>query len=525
MSYLGQCGHWPYNKHLFLIAPINVLPDGFSKYVEIIDVPGVRELEIAEMIVEEQQRCLKKETEKLSIEEYLENRDDYLTEFKGLNRSQIRSVLFRMRTKYGCVSGYGLSSSLKKKIYNGAFQSEIRKLIRAEKAQMAAQTGLINFVDTDKVIEPGGMEGLVEWINNTKKILLNPRRADFFDVKLPKGVLITGIPGSGKTATAKYCAKLLDLPLLQFRFQSVLGGIVGESEAKLERVLKIIEAASPLVMWIDEIEKEFGGMNGKDEGGSVDRRLLARMLNWMQENGERRCFICATANGIGSLPSELLRRGRFDRNYYTFLPMHEQCVDIFVKQMIGLLERKPYLFDEKIKDNLEKLGNEIFDAIAKMPGKFYTGADIEGLIDEAKNALYIARINDTVDYYHQPREIYSYDAFKAALLWSARMMKPYGESNFQKVLEYWYELRENSFMNAALPAEVNESIADAEARDQKSVTNDKKYDYMLLDFEDLQTTSEPYKWREGLKCHSNHAYDQQMFKKLYQEIPKYKRRK
>lgn len=501
------------DKHMFVVSPITPkVPDGFQKYVHVIDVPHFGEREIAEMIVEWQKHRIKKVAQQMTVEEYLRAPDPYLGNFKGLNRDQIRSVLQRTSTRFGCVSTYRLPEQ--SHVDKQALFRCIDGLINEEKAQIAAQSGMITFVNVENAIEPGGMEGMFEWIGRNKVVLDHPESAAYYDERIPKGVLISGLPGSGKSAMAKYSAKLMGLKLVQFRFSIVLGGIVGQSEAQMEEALKIIDAISPVVVWIDEIEKEFAGLKGGDGDNGVTKRLFARILNWMQENNK--CFIFATANDISTLPSELLRRGRFDRSYYTFLPMHEQCVEIFEKIMQGNIKHTPELFDKEIQDNLQRLGMELFNYIAQIPGKFYTGADIGGLIEEAKSKLFQKRNVQEED---GTKRKYGYEEFKEALMDVARIIKPYGESNRQKVLDYWMMMRENAFISAALPESVY--IEDADALKQTKKKNEKKYQYLMFDFEDLQKNGKDWKWREGMRSVSQHLYDQRMFECLRKEILEY----
>jgi SpoVK/Ycf46/Vps4 family AAA+-type ATPase len=136
-------------------------------------------------------------------------------------------------------------------------------------------------------------------------------------VPAPKGILITGIPGCGKSLTAKCVSTLWGLPLLRLDIGKVFSGLVGSSEQNMRGALKLAEAVSPSILWIDEIEKGFGSSGGGDSGTSS--RVFGTFLTWMQEKSSA-VFVIATANKIDALPPEFLRKGRFDEIFFVDLP-------------------------------------------------------------------------------------------------------------------------------------------------------------------------------------------------------------
>ena len=259
----------------------------------------------------------------------------------------------------------------------------------------------------------------------------------------------------------------------------------------------MFEASAPCVIWIDEIEKEFAGMQGKGESDSgVNKRCLAKLLNWMQENKES-CFICATANHTKDLPPELLRRGRFDRLYYTFLPMQEQCVEIMHNHLCNIKNQFPHLFALSVtEESLFSLCAEVFEEIAKeYKNKFFTGSDIEGLVRDAKFELFldVSRIGN-----------YSIDDFRKVLLDTIEKTITYSETNFDNILDYWIELRAQRFHNTAVLEEAK--------------SEEDKYQYILFDFSDLQYDGSNWNWKKGLTCNSSYEYDKNMFKVLTEGI-------
>ena len=246
---------------------------------------------------------------------------------------------------------------------------------------------IVNF--TENIDDIGGLENLKEWLARKAKVFANLDKAIKFGVDVPKGIMIIGMPGCGKSLTAKATASLFEISLVRLDVGRLLGKYVGESEENMRKALKFSEAISPCVLWIDEIEKELGGTQGRGEAdGGVGNRILARLLNWMQES-DRQCLVFATANRIQNLPRELIRAGRISKKFYTFLPMHEECVAILRQIIRKEAKESPGLFQSRwIVEDLETFGDAVFDYAAKFENKFYTGADIESLVREALSELY-----------------------------------------------------------------------------------------------------------------------------------------
>ena len=189
-----------------------------------------------------------------------------------------------------------------------------------------------------------------------------------FGVDAPKGIMIVGMPGCGKSLTAKAAAKLFGLPLLRLDVGSLMGKYVGESEGNMRRALKQADAVSPCVLWIDELEKAFVGINSSsgNAGSEVASRLFGYFLTWMQEKTSP-VFVLATANDISALPPELLRKGRFDEIFYVDFPNETERVAIFDVHL------------ERRKKTSNKIDRKIL--AAKTDG--FSGADIESVVKEA----------------------------------------------------------------------------------------------------------------------------------------------
>ena len=215
--------------------------------------------------------------------------------------------------------------------------------IAREKARTLKKNGLVEIVETETSLEQvGGLENLKKWLNRRAGAF--GQAAKTYGLPAPKGLLIVGIPGTGKSLTAKATASAFGLPLLRLDMGRVFGGIVGQSEANLRSVIQTAEAIAPCVLWIDEIEKGFSGSSssGSTDGGT-SARVFGSFLSWMQEK-EKPVFVVATANDVSKLPPEFLRKGRFDEMFFVDLPDGTEREQIW-KIVIARNGRKPGDFD------------------------------------------------------------------------------------------------------------------------------------------------------------------------------------
>ena len=193
------------------------------------------------------------------------------------------------------------------------------KVIAREKAAALKKNGLIEIIEsTTGLADVGGLGNLKQWLQRRTGAFGPSARA--YGLPAPKGLLIVGIPGTGKSLTAKATASAFGLPLLRLDMGRVFGGIVGQSEANLRSVIQTAEAISPCVLWIDEIEKGFSGSqsSGSTDGGTSSR-VFGSFLTWMQEK-DKPVFVVATANDVSQLPAPFLRKGRFDELFFVDLP-------------------------------------------------------------------------------------------------------------------------------------------------------------------------------------------------------------
>jgi SpoVK/Ycf46/Vps4 family AAA+-type ATPase len=246
-------------------------------------------------------------------------------------------------------------------------------LIATEKARTLKKGGLLEIVETQaSLADVGGLDALKAWLLR-RRSAFTPEAAAF-GLPTPRGILLMGIPGTGKSLTAKATASVLGKPLLRLDAGRLFAGIVGESEANLRRAIAMAEAVAPCVLMIDELDK---GMSGSRSSGSTDGGTTARVfgsfLSWLQEK-ESPVFVVATANDISQLPPELLRKGRLDEIFFLDLPGESERADIW-RIHIARRKRDPELFD--------------LTALVRQTDGF-TGSEIEQAFVDALYAAYDA---------------------------------------------------------------------------------------------------------------------------------------
>jgi len=241
---------------------------------------------------------------------------------------------------------------------------EIPQLI-AEKEQIIRKSGYLEFIPTKESMSiVGGLDSLKKWLKDRKIAFGSEARQMKLDA--PKGVLLLGIPGTGKSLCAKVIAKEWEIPLLRLDMGRIFGGIVGESETNMRNAIKTAESLEPCVLWIDEIEKGLSGgaSSGGERDGGTSVRVFGSLLTWMQEKSKE-VFVFATANDVSKLPPELLRKGRFDEIFFVDLPDEKERKEIF---NIHLKNKEQELepTSELLKDT-----------------EGFSGAEIEAIVKEA----------------------------------------------------------------------------------------------------------------------------------------------
>jgi len=241
------------------------------------------------------------------------------------------------------------------------------EIINSEKEQIIRKSGLLEYYRTEEDLgSVGGLDALKDWL--MKRSVVFSDQARDFGLPAPKGVLLLGVQGCGKSLMAKTISNIWKLPLLRFDVGRVFGSLVGSSEENVRRAIKVAESVSPVVFWVDEIDKAFRGSRGSGAStdGGTSARVFGTFLTWLSEK-KTPVFVVATANDVSLLPPELLRKGRFDEIFFVNLPAFEERKEIF---RVHLSKRK-----------MDMDGFDL-DALAQAAGG-YSGAEIEEAIVSA----------------------------------------------------------------------------------------------------------------------------------------------
>lgn len=244
-------------------------------------------------------------------------------------------------------------------------------IVMREKERVIRQSGILEYYDPDVGMnDVGGLENLKVWLERRGRGFGAGARS--FGLEAPRGVLLLGVQGCGKSLVAKSVAASWQFPLLRLDMGKVFGGIVGQSESNIRSALQVAQALAPCVLWIDEIEKGLSGMGGSDQSDAgTTARVVGTMLTWMQEKRDP-VFVVATANRIDLLPPELLRKGRFDEIFFVDLPTVRSRKEI-LRIHLQKKGRKPEDFD------LDRLARET---------RGFSGAELEESIREGLFAAF-----------------------------------------------------------------------------------------------------------------------------------------
>lgn len=237
--------------------------------------------------------------------------------------------------------------------------------LKFAKDSMFSDISGLEKIEVDPTIAFGGLDGLKEWLDEKKKLMTPDKKEEMKKrhIKPPRGILIVGVPGCGKSLSAKAIAAKWQMPLYLLDFATVQGRYVGQSEQQLKEALETAEHVSPCILWIDEIEKGLSGASG-DSG--VTNRMIGQFLFWLQEC-KKEVFVVATANDINNLPAELLRKGRFDEMFFVDLPNEEERNEIIKLYLLKYLN--------------VKVNDEFINKLVTLSNGF-SGSDLESVIRE-----------------------------------------------------------------------------------------------------------------------------------------------
>ncbi|MYL65995.1 AAA family ATPase [Bacillus hwajinpoensis] len=298
-------------------------------------------------------------------------------------------------------------------VSRGRLDAESVQDILSEKKQTIKKTEILEYIqDQPKIDHIGGLENIKRWLNKRDKSWLES--AEKYGLPAPKGVLITGVPGCGKSLIAKAISSMWSLPLLRLDMGKIFSGVVGSSEENMRKAIETAESISPSILWIDEIEKGLGGSRSNGDSGT-STRIFGTFLTWLQEK-TKPVFVIATANNIESLPPELLRKGRFDEIFFVDLPTRKErktIFDIHLKkrlkhpEVIGDFSRTESTLDELADLTEGFIGAEIEQTV--IAGLFEAFSDNRSL--EMKDLTRV--ISNTV-----PLSVTQYEQIRAIREWA-----------------------------------------------------------------------------------------------------------
>jgi SpoVK/Ycf46/Vps4 family AAA+-type ATPase len=326
-------------KNIVIISSGVEIPSDLTEVITVLEFP----LPIAATIKTEIERLLAASGQ--SIPEKLVN--ELVRSAQGLSLDRIRRVLGRAFATHG------------------KLEPEDVELILEEKRQSIRQTQILDFYPaTEQISDIGGLENLKDWLLRRGGAFSDRARA--YGLPHPRGLLLVGIQGTGKSLTAKAIAHHWHLPLLRLDVGRLFGGLVGESESRTRQMTSLAEALAPCILWIDEIDKAFSGAEGKGDSGTTSR-VFGTFITWLAEK-KSPVFVVATANNIQTLPPEMLRKGRFDEIFFVGLPNQEEREAIFQVHLSRLRSHNLKSYD------IKRLAYETPD---------FSGAEIEQTLIEA----------------------------------------------------------------------------------------------------------------------------------------------
>jgi len=349
-------------KTIVIVSPTFQMPPDLEKDLTLVDyeLPSENHFRmLLDRITEEI-----KDNPKLKVQLNAKIREQIIHAMLGLTLSEAENVL------------------AKTLVQNRSLNSASIEVINSEKKQIIRKSGMLDYYDAKEDINSvGGLDELKSWLQKRSAAFTDKARA--YGLPAPKGVLLLGVQGCGKSLMAKAVSNVWQLPLLRFDIGKVFGSLVGSSEENVRRAIKVAESVSPAILWLDEIDKAFRGSRSSGGGtdGGTSARVFGTFLTWMSEK-TKPVFVVATANDVSALPPELLRKGRFDEIFFVDLPCTSERRDIFT---VHLKKRK---FDPKEYD-LERLA---------LSSSGYSGAEIEEAVVSAMfDSFYEARPLTTDD--------------------------------------------------------------------------------------------------------------------------------
>src|SRR5215467_7326764 len=295
-------------KTIVLISPVMEIPAELDKEITVINFPQPTKEDLGAML----DRILEEVRDRKNIRVELngEGRDRLLQAALGLTLGEAENVFAKIIVKDERLSGDDVNE------------------VFAEKQQIIRKSGLLEYYSTSECFaNVGGMSVLKDWLN--KRAIAFTQDARTFGLSAPKGILMLGVQGCGKSLCAKAVSNQWQLPMLRFDMGRMFGSLVGSSEENVRRAIAVAESIAPAILWVDEIDKAFAGSQGSGASdGGTTARVFGTFLTWLSEKTAP-VFVVATANDISQLPPELLRKGRLDEIFFVDLPSKEERAEVF----------------------------------------------------------------------------------------------------------------------------------------------------------------------------------------------------
>ncbi len=345
-------------KTIIIVSPKVQIPLELEKSITIVDLPLPTYEELANLLKE--MATSSSGTRRFRISLTPQEADAFTKAALGLTLGEAENAFAKAIVRDNVLDGNDLQA------------------LTDEKKQVVRKSGLLEYCDvTEPMHHIGGMDLLKDWL--AKRLRAFSPEAQAYGLPAPRGVLLLGVQGCGKSLMAKCVAAAWRLPLLRMDMSRIFQGYIGSSEDNMRRALQMIESLAPVVLWVDEIEK---ALSGTEASGAVDAgttaRVVAQFLTWTQEK-KSPAFIIATANGIHGLPPELLRKGRLDEIFFVDLPRGRERADIF-QIHLRKLGRDPSKFDlrELVQGSKGFSGAEIEQAIiSALHDSFFENRELE----------------------------------------------------------------------------------------------------------------------------------------------------
>lgn len=373
------------DSDIIFLCPVTRIPIDLETDIQVLEMPRPDEIDIEELLNKAFSEMHHEEptlhfdidflNQKGKLVKSLHPKSHSLKEkvvmnLRGLTESEIAQIV-----KFICVKNHGID------------EAAINEIKDAKK-QIIEKNGVLSIISVPHEIEVGGHDEFKKYIDS-RGLYLNKDLRFKFKLPAPKGVLLVGVPGAGKSLNARYIGYKWNIPLIRFNMDAVFNKYLGESEDNLRTALSIAEANAPCILWLEEIEKALGGMNTSGDSGT-GMRILGKILTWMQER-EEMVFLFATANNVSKLPPELLRAGRFDDKFWADLPTLSECRTIFEIKT----RESGFMLSEMEYTNLAMLAHK----------KGMTGAEIEHSVFQGLYSAAVDNPNGSIELKHLQESI------------------------------------------------------------------------------------------------------------------------